>query len=66
MRESRTSGSVRGAASNRRPYRDPYISPYIDFRDGPRGRAGNDRLARETSLGRGLAQSCANWGVIAF
>ena len=44
----------------------PYISPYIDFRDGPRGRAGNDRLARETSLGRGLAQSCANWGVIAF
>ena len=26
MRESRTSGSVRGAASNRRPYRDPDLS----------------------------------------
>ena len=36
------------------------------FRDGPRGRAGNDRLAWETSLGRGLRERFANWVVIAF
>ena len=29
MRESRTYGSVRGALSNERPYRDPFAKPIV-------------------------------------
>jgi hypothetical protein len=56
MRESRTSGFVRGAHSNMCPYRDPYL-PYLPKRlskveatDDPADGASDDEAQREREI----------------
>jgi hypothetical protein len=55
MRESRSSGSVRGAASNGRPYRDRSAAPSLTDRSGStqpdRHISGYRDLGAETNTG---------------
>ncbi len=57
MRESRTSGSVRGAASNRRPYRDPEPAETVTRTRRPRRTPGPEprKLLDEHSEGDEVA-----------